>query len=597
MEANDAHSADDTVALRASLGRAEACFSEARRLGDPFTIALACFIRAYVHDFMDATDLAIASAIEGEAILLGDAPGSPERPLERNLFALLLDLRGVRITALLRRGEDEARLSLARDCVELLEARRRHVADPLQQAAFLSGRTFFYEMNAHAAFRLERWDDLIAAMELMKAHYNATRGTAPAANSDGDEIEMRLAEATRIRARAAKGSHAWKAASAEIRLLINARAIERRTTTTAPEVSVQSLQAALAVDEAAISWVWVSRDVLIVVAIRQQGICVDRVALTIEEVEMFDTYVTLVSAKRPDRSALEASATRLVSATFPETIKRFVADARRLTLSPHRALHLLPFHALQWNDGTFLIERAAISYAPNFRSLLTPSDMAVPETDGGVVAIGVDHYVVAGEHWPDLRLAEAEAEAVAAIWRRDGRPGEALVADRATVSGFDRLQGRLADCRHLHIATHGVSIFAPEAENDAYASRLVLRDGSLSALRIGQLRLSADLVVLSGCNTGQRTLKGRGLEQLPGDDMFGLQAAFFEAGAKAVISALWPVYDAVAKRLMTELHTKLAAGIATDVALQAAVVAELRRAETRRRIFVWAPFFLNRVQR
>jgi CHAT domain-containing protein len=135
---------------------------------------------------------------------------------------------------------------------------------------------------------------------------------------------------------------------------------------------------------------------------------------------------------------------RLVSATLPEKIRRFIAGARRLILSPHRSLHLLPFHAGRWDDGAFLIEHAAISYAPNLGSLLVQRDEVKPGIGEGLVAIGVNSYAVSGEHWPELKAAEAEAKEIAAIWNRNGKQAEALVGKAATIAGFHRLKDRLA---------------------------------------------------------------------------------------------------------------------------------------------------------
>jgi CHAT domain-containing protein len=129
--------------------------------------------------------------------------------------------------------------------------------------------------------------------------------------------------------------------------------------------------------------------------------------------------------------------------------------------------------------------------------------------------------------------------------------------------------------------------------NDPFSSRLILQDGPLDALAIGQLRLNGALVILSACNAGQRALDDRGLAQLPGDDMFGLQAAFFDAGATAVIGALWPLFDFIAVQLMTELHAGLATEIPADIALQNALVSYLKRPNARRNVFFWAPIFLS----
>jgi CHAT domain-containing protein len=131
-------------------------------------------------------------------------------------------------------------------------------------------------------------------------------------------------------------------------------------------------------------------------------------------------------------------------------------------------------------------------------------------------------------------------------------------------------------------------------------SRLFLRDTVLDGLEIANWRLDAQLVVLSACCSGQRAIEGRGLkEELPGDDMFGLQAAFFAAGAKQVLGSLWPVDSAAAREIMVAFHRHLAAREAPDLALQAAIVGYLSSARPARlrKLYYWAPFFLSALGR
>ena len=81
-----------------------------------------------------------------------------------------------------------------------------------------------------------------------------------------------------------------------------------------------------------------------------------------------------------------------------------------------------------------------------------------------------------------------------------------------------------------------------------------------------------------------------GLDKLPGDDIFGLQAVLFEAGAGTVLAALWPVYDDVALEILTDFHRAYAGGAAPDAALQSAVRAQTAKA---RPVYDWAPFFVS----
>jgi CHAT domain-containing protein len=71
-------------------------------------------------------------------------------------------------------------------------------------------------------------------------------------------------------------------------------------------------------------------------------------------------------------------------------------------------------------------------------------------------------------------------------------------------------------------------------------------DGFLSTSDITRLKLDADLVVLSACNSGS----GGGENAPP---LSGLARAFFYAGARALLVSHWPVYDDVAPRITVEL--------------------------------------------
>lgn len=71
--------------------------------------------------------------------------------------------------------------------------------------------------------------------------------------------------------------------------------------------------------------------------------------------------------------------------------------------------------------------------------------------------------------------------------------------------------------------------------------------GFLSARDVLDLRLRAQLVVLSGCSTGLgREMKGEGI--------VGLMRAFMHAGAEGVVASLWEVDDAATEELMGRLY-------------------------------------------
>ena len=205
-------------------------------------------------------------------------------------------------------------------------------------------------------------------------------------------------------------------------------------------------------------------------------------------------------------------------------------------------------------------------------------------------AIAVSVTAHRGVAWRPLEHALAEAHDVAKAHGAAGR-----VVPDATRAEFGALP--LSACRCLHLATHGSSVLSGSAVDDPLDTGLALADGLLDGWQIGALDLRAELVVAAACHSGQRAVAGRGLARLPGDDLFGLSASFFEAGALSVLGALWPVDDESARGILVDVHREYAEGASPDVALRNALAAHLANPSRRHTLYDWAPFFITSLGR
>jgi CHAT domain-containing protein len=165
-------------------------------------------------------------------------------------------------------------------------------------------------------------------------------------------------------------------------------------------------------------------------------------------------------------------------------------------------------------------------------------------------------------------------------------------ADIIELAGFNATARQVAelpsaDLGVLHFATHAVArrdapelsaLFLSEYASDGsplLADRLTAEDITRSGLR-------ADVVVLSGCATGD----GR---ELRGEGVLGLTYRFLANGSHTVVASLWPVEDALTARFMEEFYAAYRVSGRTADALR---TAQLRTRGTRASP-VWSSFVVR----
>jgi CHAT domain-containing protein len=144
------------------------------------------------------------------------------------------------------------------------------------------------------------------------------------------------------------------------------------------------------------------------------------------------------------------------------------------------------------------------------------------------------------------------------------------------------------------LGTHGLSVF--ETPEQPLESRLLVQNGALDAMDIANLRLSAELVMLSACHSGQRAIELRDLGEAPGDDIFGLQSALFRSGVRSIVGTLWLVETKSSSPVTRAFHRHYAAGKPAEVALQLSVKEYLAAAPARcSGVYYWAPYFISSI--
>lgn len=244
----------------------------------------------------------------------------------------------------------------------------------------------------------------------------------------------------------------------------------------------------------------------------------------------------------------------------------YLRDVELVHIIPHGSLHYLPLHALE-HKGKPIIDYFAIAYAPSTAVLIRTHStlMSMPKQTGTLVV---------GNPTGDLPYAEVEATAVARLLQV--HPLLRKAATKARV-----LEDLISNAR-AHLATH--AHFDPR---DPFTSSIVLADGELSARELMSLRLNAEMVVVSACETALQDVRA-------GDELVGLARAFLYAGGRSLVLSLWRVDDPATAQLMQYFYTHLFDNMgvkknSTADALRAAML-ELR--ETNPQTYYWAPFVL-----
>ena len=191
-----------------------------------------------------------------------------------------------------------------------------------------------------------------------------------------------------------------------------------------------------------------------------------------------------------------------------------------------------------------------------------------------------------GSYVPRLPGTRKEAEQIVALVpATEGRLVLDFAASRDTITSVE-----LSQYRYVHISTHGfLNSVHPELSGVVFSlvnKRGEAQDGFLRAHELFNLKLPAEVVVLSACQTGMgKNIRGEGL--------VSLTRGFMYAGAPRVVVSLWSVSDSGTTELMVRFYRgMLKEGMRPAAALRAAQIA-LMNDNRFASPYYWAPFILQ----
>jgi CHAT domain-containing protein/Tfp pilus assembly protein PilF len=291
----------------------------------------------------------------------------------------------------------------------------------------------------------------------------------------------------------------------------------------------------------------------------------------------------------PAKSAPSAGP-ELYRLLFPETMRKLIGNYQTVYIVPTGPLYLLPFEALKNDQGRYLVETQAFAYLSSASLLKVLRDAEkrrgaepaypflafanpvydVPKEINDTVAdmqIRSFYSILRGTIEP-LPETEDEVTRIKNILKapENSRPLQVRQnASRSMLYAFNN-KGDLDDYRYLSFACHGI---IPDAVNGVTQPSLLLSTpdpetkeiGLLTMADVFGLKLNADLVSLSACNTARgKIIKGEGV--------MGLTRAFMYAGTPAISVTLWSVETISAQQLNVAVFQTLQKGESRAEALR-----------------------------
>jgi CHAT domain-containing protein len=340
---------------------------------------------------------------------------------------------------------------------------------------------------------------------------------------------------------------------------------------------------------------------------------------------LYSAFITLGSTAQP--AGYESDARALSSIVFGQIANR--SEAKRLVIVADGVLQYIPFAALPEpvdanapprnlishyeivglpSASVLAVQRtqlAARTPAPkavavladpvfdnldtrvlNQRRLSHGSRSATPKPSQTVSRSLRDFGLTADGRIPRLVFSLTEADAVySAAPQTDSLKATAFKASRATATSPELSQYRI-----VHIATHGW-VNSKHPELSAILLSMVDEtgapvDGILQLHEIYNLKLPAELVVLSACETGIG-------KQIRGEGLIALTRGFMYAGAARVVASLWKVDDSATAALMARFYKEMFTNGKTPAAALKAAQNYISEQKRWRDPYYWAGFVLQ----
>lgn len=272
--------------------------------------------------------------------------------------------------------------------------------------------------------------------------------------------------------------------------------------------------------------------------------------------EKIRTYRETITSKASVNEIQEIGAS-LYSQLIPPEVSESRSKISNLLIIPGGALTFLPFETLS-NNNRYLIEDFHIKYLPS-ASIYSFINNPHRTTNFELLALAGSGFE-GGDGLTSLSSSQASfASLPSTLLEVDSISvnfTNSRILKNDDVTEANLKSHDLSDFRFIHFATHAEVNESTPSQSGLLLSKktdvesLFGEDGYLNSREISGLKLNADLVTLSACNTGMGKV-------VTGEGLIGLQRSFLSAGASSVMVSLWSIYDRSTADFMSEFYSML----------------------------------------
>ena len=251
-----------------------------------------------------------------------------------------------------------------------------------------------------------------------------------------------------------------------------------------------------------------------------------------------------------------------------------LSNVDKLIIVPDKEIWFINFELLvksipeikDFRTADYLLRQMAISYAYSARHLFVKRKKP---KNNDILAIAPSYHSLNQDKTSLSKLGKFRGEVGELIYNQQEAQliikefqGESLLGNQATEKGF---KNNIKSYAIIHLAMHAL------IDNDTPAnSRLVfthlkdsLEDNFLHIYELYNMRIDAQLAVLSACNTGYGKLQN-------GEGFMSLGRAFAYAGCPSVVLSHWKVDDLATSKLMALFYKQMSNGLSKSEALRQA---------------------------